>query len=80
MDAFARRGIAELFSRHWRGDFTVEAFGKLRTCMAVLIGEVVEALPDLVFDHDDTRFPLTVAVAGTQTSSHPGGRNERAGT
>jgi SAM-dependent methyltransferase len=76
---FTPAGIAELFSRHWRADFTVEAFGNLRTCMAFLIGEVVEDLPDLVFHHDDARFPLTVAVAGTKTSSHPGGRIARAG-
>ncbi len=67
---FTPAGIAELFGRYWPGDFTVDAFGNLRTCMAFLIGEVVEDLPDLVLDHDDPRFPLTVAVEATKTPSH----------
>jgi hypothetical protein len=38
--------------------------------MAFLIGEVVEEFPDLVLDHHDPRFPLTVAVEATKTPSH----------
>jgi hypothetical protein len=45
----------------------MDAFGNLRTCMAFLIGEVVEELPDLVLDHHDPRFPLTVTVEATKT-------------
>jgi SAM-dependent methyltransferase len=67
---FTPAGIAELFGRYWPGDFTVDAFGNLRTCMAFLIGEVVEELPDLVLDHHDPRFPLTVTVEATKTPSH----------
>jgi hypothetical protein len=67
---FTPAGIAELFGRYWPGDFTVDAFGNLRTCMAFLIGEVVEEFPDLVLDHHDPRFPLTVAVEATKTPSH----------
>jgi hypothetical protein len=37
--------------------------------MAFLMGEVVEDLPDVVLDHHDPRFPLTVAVEATKTSS-----------
>jgi hypothetical protein len=39
------------------------------TCTAFLVGEVVEDLPDVVFDDHDPRFPLTVAVEATNTSS-----------
>ncbi|HET6832529.1 MAG TPA: methyltransferase domain-containing protein [Acidimicrobiales bacterium] len=63
---FTPAGIAELFRRYWPSDFTVDAFGNLRTCMAFLIGEVVEELPHLVLDHHDPRFPLTVAVEATK--------------
>jgi len=66
---FTPAGIAELLDRHWPSDSTVEAFGNLRTCMAFLMGEVVEDLPDIVFDDHDARFPLTVAVEATKTSS-----------
>jgi hypothetical protein len=66
---FTPAGIAELFGRYWPGDVTVDAFGNLRTCMAFLIGEVVEDLPDVVLDHHDLRFPLTVAVEATKTPS-----------
>jgi hypothetical protein len=74
---FTPAGIAELFGRYWPGDFTADAFGNLRTCMAFLIGEVVEDLPDLVLDHNDPRFPLTVAVEATKTSSHRATPNAR---
>ncbi len=67
---FTPAGIAELFGRYWPGDVRVAAFGNLRTCMAFLIGAVVEDLPDVVLDHRDLRFPLTVAVEATKTSSH----------
>jgi hypothetical protein len=33
------------------------------------MGEVVEDLPDVVLDDHDPRFPLTVAVEATNTSS-----------
>jgi SAM-dependent methyltransferase len=66
---FTPAGIAELFGRHWPSDFTVDGFGNLRTCTAFLMGEVVEDLPDVVLDDHDPRFPLTVAVEATKTSS-----------
>lgn len=66
---FTPAGIAELFNRHWPDDFRVEAFGNLGTCIAFLIGQVVEELPDADLDHHDPRFPLTVAVEATKTSS-----------
>lgn len=66
---FTPAGIAELLGWHWPKDFTVEAFGNLRTCMAFLMGEVVEDLPDIVLDDHDARFPLTVAVEATKPSS-----------
>jgi hypothetical protein len=65
---FTPAGIAELFGRHWPSDFTVEAFGNLRTCTAFLMGEVVEDLPDVVLADHDPRFPLTVAVEASKTS------------
>jgi hypothetical protein len=64
---FTKAGIAELFGRHWPSRFRVEAFGNLRTCIAFLIGEVAEDLPDIVLDHSDARFPLTVAVEATKS-------------
>jgi SAM-dependent methyltransferase len=66
---FTPAGIAELFSRHWPGDFTVNGFGNLRTCTAFLLGEVVEELSEVVLSNHDPRFPLTVAVEATKTSS-----------
>ena len=66
---FTPAGIAQLLGRHWPSDFMVEAFGNLRTCMAFLMGEVVEDLPDIVLDHHDPRFPLTVAAEATKSSS-----------
>jgi SAM-dependent methyltransferase len=64
---FTEAGIAELFDRHWHGTFTVASFGNLRTCIAFLLGEVVEDLADNVLDHHDPRFPLTVAVEARKT-------------
>jgi SAM-dependent methyltransferase len=66
---FTPAGIAELFSRHWPGDFTVNGFGNLRTCTAFLLGEVVEELSEVVLSNHDPRFPLTVAVEATKASS-----------
>jgi SAM-dependent methyltransferase len=66
---FTPAGIAELFRRHWPGDFIVDGFGNLRTCTAFLMGEVVEDLPAVVLGDHDPRFPLTVAVEATKTSS-----------
>ena len=68
---FTPAGIAELFGRHWPSDFTVDAFGNLRTCLAFLMGEVVEDLVDIDIDLDDhdPRFPLTVAVEASKNSS-----------
>jgi SAM-dependent methyltransferase len=66
---FTPAGIAQLFGQHWPSDFVVDRFGNLRTCVAFLMGEVVEDLPDIVLDHDDPQFPLTVAVAANKTSS-----------
>jgi SAM-dependent methyltransferase len=63
---FTPAGIAELFGRHWPSDFRVDVFGNLRTCVAFLMGEVVEELPDSVLDQHDPRFPLTVAVEATR--------------
>jgi hypothetical protein len=65
---FTPAGIAELFGRHWPSDFRVEAFGNLRTCMAFLMGEVVEDLSGAVLDRHDPRFPLTVAAEASKTS------------
>jgi hypothetical protein len=59
---FTPAGIAELFTRHWDGDFTVHAKGNLRSCVGFLVGEVVEELPSTMLDVDDPRFPLNVAV------------------
>jgi SAM-dependent methyltransferase len=64
---FTPAGIAELFSIHWQGEFTVHAFGNLRTCVGFLLGEVVEEVADTVFDRFDPRFPLTVAVEAHKT-------------
>jgi SAM-dependent methyltransferase len=61
---FTPAGIAELFSGHWDGDFTVHAKGNLRSCIGFLLGEAVEDLPNTVLDRDDPRFPLNVAVEG----------------
>jgi hypothetical protein len=63
---FTEAGIAELFGRHWPTNYTIESYGNLRTCVAFLLGEVVEDLPDDVLDHRDHRFPLTVAIAATK--------------
>jgi SAM-dependent methyltransferase len=65
---FTPAGIAELFCRCWPHGFTVEAFGNLRTCVAFLMGEVVEDLADVILEHHDPRFTLTVAVLATKTS------------
>jgi hypothetical protein len=66
---FTPAGMAELFTRCWPSDFTVHAFGSLRTCVAFLMGEVQEELPDNVLDYQDSRFPLTVAVEAHKTST-----------
>ncbi len=59
---FTPAGMAELFTRHWDGDFTVHAKGNLRTCIGFLLGEVVEDLPNTMLDRNDSRFPLNVAA------------------
>lgn len=64
---FTPAGIAELFARHWGDDVTVHAYGNLRSCLGFLLGEVVEELADAVLDHQDPRFPLTVAVEACKT-------------
>lgn len=64
---FTPAGMAELFTRQWPGDFSVHAFGSLRTCVAFLLGEAQEDLPDAVLDDHDPRFPLTVAVEAHKT-------------
>jgi hypothetical protein len=64
---FTPVGLTELFTRHWPSDFTVHAFGSLRTCVAFLLGEAQEDLPDTVLDYHDSRFPLTVAVEAHKT-------------
>lgn len=64
---FTPAGLAELFARHWGDDFTVHAYGNLRSCIGFLLGEVVEELADAVLDHHDPRFPLTVAVEACKT-------------
>jgi SAM-dependent methyltransferase len=74
---FTPAGIAELFSRHWPSDFTVSGFGNLRTCIAFLLGEVVEDLPEVVLNDHDPRFPLTVAVEATKTASARPASNTR---
>jgi SAM-dependent methyltransferase len=66
---FTPAGMTELFTRHWPGDFSVHAFGNLRTCVAFLLGETQEDLPDTVLDDHDPRFPLTVAVEAHKTSA-----------
>ncbi len=69
---FTPAGMAELFATFWEGDFTVHAFGNLRTCIGFLLGEVVEERADAVFDPSDPRFPLTVAVEARKLSGQPG--------
>jgi SAM-dependent methyltransferase len=64
---FTPAGIAELFARHWEGDFTTSALGNLRSCIGFLLGEIVEDLADTVLDRHDPRFPLTVAVEAHKT-------------
>jgi SAM-dependent methyltransferase len=66
---FTPAGIAELLGRHWPSHFMVEGFGNLRTCVAFLMGEVVEDLPAIVLDQHDPRFPLTVAVEAKKSPS-----------
>jgi hypothetical protein len=66
---FTPAGITEVFTRHWPSDFTVHAFGSLRTCVAFLLGEAQEDLPGAVLDYNDSRFPLTVAVDAQKTST-----------
>jgi len=66
---FTPAGIAELFTRQWPGHFSVHAFGSLRTCVAFLLGEAQEDLPDTVLDYHDPRFPLVVAVEALKTST-----------
>lgn len=74
---FTPSGIAELFGRHWPSEFVVDGFGNLRTCVAFLMGEVVEDLPDVVLNDHDPRFPLTVAVAANRSSSLRASPNDR---
>jgi Methyltransferase domain len=64
---FTPAGIDELFTRRWRGAFSVHGFGSLRTCVAFLLGEAQEDLPNAVLDYHDARFPLTVAVEAHKT-------------
>ena len=59
---FTPAGIAELFGRHWQGDFTTHPLGNLRSCVGFLLGEAVEDFADSLLDRHDPRFPLTVAV------------------
>jgi hypothetical protein len=59
--------MTELFTQCWRGPFSVHAFGSLRTCVAFLLGEAQEDLPNGVLDYHDPRFPLTVAVEAHKT-------------
>jgi SAM-dependent methyltransferase len=66
---FTPAGVAELFTRHWPSGFTVHAFGNLRTCVAFLMGEGQEDLPDSVLDYQDPRFPLTVGVDAHRPSA-----------
>jgi hypothetical protein len=66
---FTPAGMTELFTRHWPSAFTVYAFGSLRTCVAFLLGEAQEDLPDAVLDYQDTRFPLIVAVEAHKPST-----------
>lgn len=64
---FTPAGIAELFARHWPGDFTAHALGNLGSCIGFLLGAAVEDLAEKVFDRHDPRFPLTVAVEAHKT-------------
>ncbi len=64
---FTPTGIELLFGRHWHGDFSVRAFGTLRTCAAFLVAAVAEDLDDSAFATQDERFPLTVAVHARRT-------------
>jgi hypothetical protein len=64
---FTSAGIAELFSRHWTGEFTVRARGNLRSCIGFLLGEVIDDVPNALVDFDDPRFPLNVAVEAHKT-------------
>jgi hypothetical protein len=59
---FAPAGIRRLFETHWTGRFSISSFGNLRTCIGFLLAQTVEETPKDVFDTDDPRYPLTVAV------------------
>jgi SAM-dependent methyltransferase len=61
---FTPAGIRELFVSRWPDTFSIHAFGNLRACIGFLIGQVVAEVPEIVLDHRDPRFPLTVAVKG----------------
>jgi hypothetical protein len=54
--------LAELFSRHWDGDFTLHARGNLRACIGFLLGKAVDDFPSGVLHLDDSPFPLHVPV------------------
>ena len=54
---FTPAGMAELFTRQWPGDFSVHAFGSVRTCGAFLLGEAQEDLPAAVLDYHDPPLP-----------------------
>jgi SAM-dependent methyltransferase len=59
---FAPAGIRRLFETHWNGRFSVFSFGNLQTCIGFLLARTVEETPKEVFETDDPRYPLTVAV------------------
>ena len=59
---FAPGGIRRLFETHWKGRFNVFSFGNLQTCIGFLLARTVEETPKEVFEDDDPRYPLTVAV------------------
>ncbi len=59
---FAPAGMRRLFETHWTGRFSISSFGNLRTCVGFLLARTVEETPKDVFETDDPRFPLTVAI------------------
>jgi SAM-dependent methyltransferase len=66
---FTPSGLAELFSRHWRSNLTVSGLGQSPNMHGLPPGEVVEDLPEVALNDHDPRFPLTVSVEATKTSS-----------
>jgi hypothetical protein len=66
---FAPAGMRHLFDKHWAGPFTVLSYGNLRTCIGFLLARTVEETPEEVFEVNDPRYPLTIAVHAQKSSA-----------